>query len=220
MIWQPKLFLYEGNNFNHQSHLEIIKIKIISSFFMKSSFNYHYSLSIVYSNQHKFIILLHKIMIKMYIDDDTQKERIIIPSLGGAEDVSVGRSSCFQILEPKDSIFIEKRIESCCSGSKGIDPWWLTWCFSPKLPEAPLRKPLQNLNAFLVISSFNYSKIPWTLSNFLECFLPTKYPKIQDFKLKSSFIFHSLTNTLLYTIFLPKLSFFQIFLSFSFFSFL
>ena len=34
-------------------------------------------------------------MIKMYIDDDTQKEMTIIPSLGGATDVSVGKSNCF-----------------------------------------------------------------------------------------------------------------------------
>ena len=89
---------------------------------MNSSSNYYYRLSIVYSNQHKFIILLHKIMIKMYIDDDTQKEKTIIPSLGGAEDVSVGRSSFFQLLEPEDSIFVEKGIESCFFGSKEIDP--------------------------------------------------------------------------------------------------
>ena len=49
------------------------------------------------------------------------KEKTIIPSLGGAEDVSVGRSSCFQLLEPKNLILVEKRIESCCFGSKGID---------------------------------------------------------------------------------------------------
>ena len=48
MIWQLKLFLYEGNNFNHQSHLQIIKIKDIFTFFMKFSSNYYYSLSIIY----------------------------------------------------------------------------------------------------------------------------------------------------------------------------
>ena len=37
-------------------------------------------------------------------DDDTQKENIIIPSFGGVEDVSVGKSSCFELLRPKDSI--------------------------------------------------------------------------------------------------------------------
>ena len=124
MIWQPKLFLYEGNNFNHQNHLEIIKIKEISLFFMNSSSNPYYNLSIVYSNQHKFIILLHKIIIKMYIDDDTQKEKTIIPSLGGGEDVSMGRSSYFQLLEFENSILIEKGIESCYYGSKEINPWW------------------------------------------------------------------------------------------------
>ena len=44
-------------------------------------------------------------MIKMYMDDDTQKEKTIIPSLGGAEDVSVGRFNYFQLLGPEDSIF-------------------------------------------------------------------------------------------------------------------
>ena len=57
---------------------------------MNSSSNHYYSLSIVYSNQHKFITLLHEIMIKMYMDDDTQKEKTIIPSLDGVEDVSIG----------------------------------------------------------------------------------------------------------------------------------
>ena len=43
----------------------------------------------------------------MYIDDDdTQKEKTIIPSLGAAKDVSVGRSSCFQLLEPKNLILV------------------------------------------------------------------------------------------------------------------
>ena len=124
MIWQPKLFLYEGNIFNHQNHLEIIKIKNIFNLLMNSSSNHYYSLSIVYSIQHKFIILLHKIMTKMYINDDTQKEKTIIPSLGGVEDVFVGRSNCFHLLEPEYLILVKKRIESCCSSSKGIDPWW------------------------------------------------------------------------------------------------
>ena len=57
----------------------------------------------------------------MYIDEYTQKEKMIIPCLGGAEDVSVDRVSCFQLLELEDSIFVDKGIESCCSGSKGID---------------------------------------------------------------------------------------------------
>ena len=61
-------------------------------------------------------------MMKIYIDD-TQKEKTIIPSLGGAEDVFVGRSNCFQFMELEDSILVEKAIKSCCSGSKGIDPW-------------------------------------------------------------------------------------------------
>ena len=60
-------------------------------------------------------------MIKMYMDDDTQKEKTIIPSLGGAEDVSVGRSSYFQLLELEDSSLVETGIESCFSSSKGID---------------------------------------------------------------------------------------------------
>ena len=54
-----------------KNHVEIIKIKDISNLFMTSSPNPYYGLSIVYTNQHKFIVLLHKIMIKMYIDDDT-----------------------------------------------------------------------------------------------------------------------------------------------------
>ena len=61
-------------------------------------------------------------MIEMYINDDTQKEKIIIPSLGGVEDVFVSRSSYFQLLELEDSILVEKEIKSCCFGSKEIDP--------------------------------------------------------------------------------------------------
>ena len=144
MIWQPKLFLYDGNNFNHQNHLEIIKIKDISNLFMKFSSNHYYNLSIVYSNQHKFIILLYKIMIKMYIDDDTQKEKIIIPSLGGVADISVSRSSCFQLLKLENSILVENGIESCCSSSKGsifdhsrLNPW----CFSPEFSTTLSQKP-------------------------------------------------------------------------------
>ena len=58
----------------------------------------------------------------MYIDDNTQKKKTIIPSLGGAEGVSASRSSCFQLLEPEKSILVEKGIESCCSSSKEINP--------------------------------------------------------------------------------------------------
>ena len=58
----------------------------------------------------------------MYMDDDTQKEKTIIPSLGGVKDVFMGRSRCFQLLKPEDSILVKKRIESYYSSLKGIDP--------------------------------------------------------------------------------------------------
>ena len=45
---------------------------------------------------------------------------MVIPSFGGAEDVSVGRSGCFQLLDAEDSILIEQEIKSCCLSSKGI----------------------------------------------------------------------------------------------------
>ena len=61
-------------------------------------------------------------MIKMYIDDDTQKEKTIIPRLDGVKDVFMGRSRCFQLLKPEDLILVEKGIEFCCFGSKGINP--------------------------------------------------------------------------------------------------
>ena len=69
------------------------------------------------------------------------------------------------------------------------------WCFNPKFSAALPREPLRNLNANIVTTSFSSRKLPQTLSNFLKCFLPTKYPKTWDFKLKSSFLFHSPTNT-------------------------
>ena len=133
MIWQPKLFLYEGNNFNHQNHLEIINQGYVP-FFMNSSSSHYYGLSMVYSNQHKFIILLHKIMIKMYIDDDKQKEKTIIPSLGGVKDLFVSRSSCFQLLNLKTWSLLKKGSSFVALVQKGsifddsiLDPW----CFSP-----------------------------------------------------------------------------------------
>ena len=48
----------------------------------------------------------------MNMDDDTEKEKIFIPSFRDIEDVFVGKSNCFELLGPKDLIF----------GSKGIDP--------------------------------------------------------------------------------------------------
>ena len=199
MIWQPKLFLYKGNNFNHQYHLKIIKIKDIFNLFMNSSSNHYYSLSIVYSNQYKFIILLHKIMIKMYIDDDSQKEKTIIPSLDEVDD--------FLWVDPTVFSFWNLKTRSLI--------------FSLGFLAVLRQKALQNLNTCLITTSFNSRKLPWTLSNFLECFQPIKYLKIQDFKLKLSFLFHSLTNTLFYSIFTPKALFLsQISSLFSFSSFL
>ena len=49
----------------------------------------------------------------MYMDDDTQKEKTIIPSLGEPDDVFVGRSSCVKLLGPEDLIFCYQGIESC-----------------------------------------------------------------------------------------------------------
>ena len=40
----------------------------------------------------------------MNMVDNTQKEKIIIPSFGGAEDVSVGKFNCFKLLGLEDSI--------------------------------------------------------------------------------------------------------------------
>ena len=57
----------------------------------------------------------------MYINDDTQKEKTIIPSLDGVKDVFMGRSRCFQLLKPEDSIIVEKWIEFCFFSSKEID---------------------------------------------------------------------------------------------------
>ena len=135
---------------------------------MKFSSNYYYNLTIAYSNQHKFIILLHKIMIKMYINDDTQKEKTIIPSLGGTEDVFVDRSSYFSIWNLKTrSLFrrglslvalVQKR--SIFDDSR-LDPW----CFSPEFSAALPWEPFWNLNAhlvttFLALKSFH--KLSWT----------------------------------------------------------
>ena len=56
------------------------------------------------------------------MDDDTQKEKIVITSFRGVEDVFVGKSSCFELLRPEDSILCSQWIESRCFSSKGIDP--------------------------------------------------------------------------------------------------
>ena len=58
----------------------------------------------------------------MNMNDDTQKEMIIIPSFRGVEDVSVGKFSCFELLGLEVSILGSQGIESCCFSSKGIDP--------------------------------------------------------------------------------------------------
>ena len=50
-----------------------------------------------------------------------KRKRQLYQAWGGVEDVFVGRSNYFQLLELEDSILVEKRIESYCSGSKGID---------------------------------------------------------------------------------------------------
>ena len=57
----------------------------------------------------------------MNMNDDTQKEMIIIPSFRGVEDISLGKSNCFELLGLEDSIFGSQRIESCCFSSKGIE---------------------------------------------------------------------------------------------------
>ena len=95
-----------------------------------------------------------------------------------------------------------------------LDPWY----FNPGFPAALPLKQLLNLNARLVTTSFSSRKLPQTLLNFLESFLPIKYLEIQYFKLESSFLFHSLTNTLLYSIlkalFISRISFLFSFSSF------
>ena len=53
--------------------------------------------------------------------DDTQKEKIIIPSFEGAEDVPEGKSSYFKLMGPEDSILGSQGIESCCFSSKKIE---------------------------------------------------------------------------------------------------
>ena len=57
----------------------------------------------------------------MNMDDDTQKKKIIIPSFGGGEDVSVSKSNCFKLLGPENSILGSQGIESCCFSSKRKD---------------------------------------------------------------------------------------------------
>ena len=59
----------------------------------------------------------------MNMNDDTQKENIIISSFDGVKDISVSKFNYFRLLEPEDSIFCVSGIESCCLSSKGIDPY-------------------------------------------------------------------------------------------------
>ena len=59
----------------------------------------------------------------MNMNDDTQKEKIIIPNFGGAKDVSIGKSNYFELLGFEDSILGSQGIEFCCFNSKGIDPY-------------------------------------------------------------------------------------------------
>ena len=57
----------------------------------------------------------------MNMDNDTQKEKIIIPSFGGGEDVFVSKSSYFELLGHEDSILGSRGIESCCFNFKGVE---------------------------------------------------------------------------------------------------
>ena len=61
---------------------------------MKSSSNQYYNQGIVLFKSTQIYHNIIKIS-KMNIDDDTQKEKIIIPSFWGVEDVSVGKFSHF-----------------------------------------------------------------------------------------------------------------------------
>ena len=62
-----------------------------------------------------------------------------------------------------------------------LDPW----CFSLGFPAVLPQKPLQNLNARLITTSFNSRKLPWTLLNFLESFYPHELLEV-DFDICSS----------------------------------
>ena len=55
-------------------------------------------------------------------DDDTQKEKIIIPSFGGAKEVSKEISSNFQLLDPEDLILEERGLSLVASAPRGLSP--------------------------------------------------------------------------------------------------
>ena len=94
------------------------------------------------------------------------------------------------------------------------------WFFNPDFSIAFPWKPFWNLNACLVTTFFNSKKLPQTLSNILQCFLPTKYLETLDFMLESSFLFTLQLTLFFYTIFTPKawfLSWIFSLISFSYF---
>ena len=60
-------------------------------------------------------------MIKMYMDDDKQKEKTIIPSLGGVKDVSVGRyPAVFSFRDPKTRSFVIRGSSLIASAPKRL----------------------------------------------------------------------------------------------------
>ena len=138
-------------------------------------------------------------MIKMYMDDDdTQKEKIIISSFGGIEDVFMGKSICFRLL--------------------GLESyWWRTRSFM--LQTYKMQHPIVALPR-VHSQSHNSNSKQATLSSRRS---PSTSKSVYQPKNTQNFIFQAqielLSNILARTI---SISFFPpkiIFLSLNFFSF-
>ena len=56
------------------------------------------------------------------MNDDTWKEKMFIPSFGGADDVSVGKSSYFQLLKVQGLIFVASVPRGSILDGRRINP--------------------------------------------------------------------------------------------------
>ena len=86
----------------------------MTKLFMKSSTNYYYILSIVYSNQHKSIILSHTSMLKSTWMIIHRRKILLYQALVVQRTFRQEDPAIFQLLNVENSILVEQGIEFCC----------------------------------------------------------------------------------------------------------
>ena len=106
----------------------------------------------------------------MNMDDDTQKEKIIIPSFRGAEDVSVDKSNCLSFWDLKTRSLVLKGSSLVALVSRGsifVDEGLNLFYFNLEFPATPPQKKAPKItNASSEQTLFSYIKLPRAPSNF------------------------------------------------------